>query len=286
MRDAAMSRVLELFGHSTKVPTTDWALEVKRQHCPFLGRTCIKTRKSAPGIAIGTCSVGHGADETPLVICPHRMIDRRKILTDSLHLLTRHEPGNELHVLREVTVPGGSVDYFIVSVRQGRPVDFVGVEIQTLDTTGTVWPARQRFLQTIGLTVSRKDAASTKTFGVNWKMTAKTILVQLHHKVETFEHLSKHLVLTIQDTLLAYVKREFRFGHLNEPTLGDSLHVHAYGFELDRQAYRMQLASRQSTDAAGIAKALGMQTAARVELTSILDHLTKKINDETLWTPL
>jgi hypothetical protein len=43
---------------------------------------------------------------------------------------------------------------------------------------------------------------------MNWKMTAKTILVQMHHKVETFEHINKKMVLVIQDVLLRlYEKR-------------------------------------------------------------------------------
>lgn len=42
---------------------------------------------------------------------------------------------------------------------------------------------------------------------MNWKMTAKTILVQLHHKIDTFESISKHLVLVVQDYLLDYMKR-------------------------------------------------------------------------------
>jgi hypothetical protein len=52
----------------------------------------------------------------------------------------------------------------------------------------------QEFLREHGLNVPVETA---KTFGMNWKMTAKTILVQLHHKLETFEHLGKHLVLVI-----------------------------------------------------------------------------------------
>jgi hypothetical protein len=45
-------------------------------------------------------------------------------------------------------------------------------------------------------------------------MTAKTTLVQLHHKIRTLEHLSKKLVLVAQDHLLAYMKKEFTFAHL------------------------------------------------------------------------
>jgi hypothetical protein len=109
-----------------------------------------------------------------------------------MHLLSLHEPGNEIHLLPEVTISGGSVDYFLLSVAQdGRIRDFVGVELQTLDTTGTVWPERQRFLQSVGVPVLQEDAECEDPFGLNWKMTAKTILMQLHHKVETFQDVGK-----------------------------------------------------------------------------------------------
>ena len=49
---------------------------------------------------------------------------------------------------------------------------------------------------------------------MNWKMTAKTILVQLNHKIESFENLGKHMALVLQDHLLAYMQREFAFNHI------------------------------------------------------------------------
>ena len=45
-------------------------------------------------------------------------------------------------------------------------------------------------------------------------MTAKTILMQLHHKIQTFEHVNRKLVLVVQDKLLEYMEREFDFTHL------------------------------------------------------------------------
>jgi hypothetical protein len=107
-------------------------------------------------------------------------------------LLTTHEPGNELHIVSEVSIPGGSVDYFLVSGRDGRVRDFAGIELQTMDTTGTVWPERQRLLKELGVPRSDKAETSKKSFGMNWKMTAKTILVQMHHKIRTFEHVNKN----------------------------------------------------------------------------------------------
>jgi hypothetical protein len=160
--------------------------------------------------------------------------------------------------------------------------DFVGLELQTLDTTGTVWPERQRFLAAAGLSVPKKDVVSDKPFGMNWKMTAKTILVQLHHKIQTFEHLNKKLVLVIQDHLLAYMEKEFSFGHLASPALdGDPLHLHAYALKPAMGEFKLNLATRKSTDAEGVATALGLQVSAKVELRVIVAALEAKMSDLT-----
>jgi len=283
-----MSKVIELFGNSSSSPRKNWRTIVRQQECPFLNKRCYKVRKSVPDISIGTCTVLYGKPAKPILICPTRLIERRQIFIDCLHLLTTHEPGNELHIVPEVTIPGGSVDYFLVSARQGRVKDFVGIELQTLDTTGAVWPERQRLLKE--LNVPRTDDAerSKKSFGMNWKMTAKTILVQMHHKIQTFEHINKKLALVTQDRLLNYMTKEFSFGHLsNPPAIGDSMHFHAYSMEEQPDhSYRLTLHSRLSTDTAGIAKCLGLQAEARVDMEEIVRQLQTKISSSTLFTPI
>ena len=48
-----MSKISELFGHPAVENTEiDWEKVVREQQCPYLGRTCLKNRKSTPEIAI------------------------------------------------------------------------------------------------------------------------------------------------------------------------------------------------------------------------------------------
>ena len=283
-----MSAVVELFGRSSAKKGEDWEKIIEEQECPFLGKRCYKVRKSDPETSIGSCTVLYGRAAKLILICPTRLIERRQIFTDCLHLLTTHEPGNELHILSEVTVPGGSVDYFLVSTQEGKVKDFVGIELQTLDTTGTVWPERQRLLKEFGVARTDDSETSSKSFGMNWKMTAKTILVQMHHKIQTFEHVNKRLVLIMQDRLLEYMAREFNFDHLKNPAvIGDSMHLHAYKMEpQEDKSYQLILKSRLSTDAEGIATCLGLKAEARVELGEIIRALQKKISPATLFTPV
>ena len=275
-----MSQIIELFGITTARTSEDWGQIVQQQHCPYLDKTCIKIRKSQPELSIGTCSVLYGRAKRPILICPFRLLERRQVFTDCLHLLSTHEPGNELHIVPEVSVPGGSVDYFLVSVREGKVMDFAGIELQTLDTTGTVWPARQKFLEQVN--VAKADVSAQKTYGMNWKMTAKTILIQLHHKIQTFESLNKRLVLVIQDFLLDYLREQFRFSHLKNVRQGDPMQLHSYRMaKQPNNSYKLELADRISTDSKGIAECLGLQAEAKVELEKIIEQLESKLSEQT-----
>ncbi|HUX54327.1 MAG TPA: NotI family restriction endonuclease [Williamwhitmania sp.] len=275
-----MYKVVELFGISTSNQNVNWGEILEKQICPFTKKRCYKVRKSEPSISIGTCTVRYGSENVPVVICPNRLLQKRKVFMDCLHLLQLHQPGNDIHVVPEITVPGGSIDYVIASVKNGKVVDFVGVEFQTLDTTGTVWPQRQKFLKDKGFEVAEPDMS--KSYGMNWKMTAKTILIQLHHKVDTFEHLNKHLVLIIQDSFFDYMKREFSFEGINNPALvGDSFQFHSYSVT-ETVEFSLSLKERLSTNSDGIAKCLGLNAEAKVELISILRAIELKLSDDTL----
>jgi hypothetical protein len=277
--------ILELFGlPATEASTKRWQSVVGKQWCPFLDRKCLKVRKSQPTISIGTCSVRYGRENKRILICPYRFLQRKQVFTDCLQLLTLHQPGNELHLIPEVSIPGGNIDYFLTSVNDGKVKDFVGIELQTLDSTGTIWPTRQRLLKEKGLKVLSRDASSKKPFGMNWKMTAKTILVQLHHKIETFEHLNKHLVLVIQDHLFAYISQQFNLERLGPASIGNPLQIHSYALAEDDHGYRLSLANRYSTDTEGLAACLGLQMSPKMELQAIVAELERKLSRKTLFT--
>lgn len=278
-----MNRILEFYGVSTRTKLEpDWAQTAATQYCPFLNRKCVKIRKSEPEKSIGTCSVEYGKSRATIIICPHRLLERNQIFVDCLHLLSLHEPGNALHIVSEVSLPGGNVDYFLVSARDGSVKDFVGIELQSLDTTGTIWPERQELLKESGGPY-RTQGTSRKPFGMNWKMTAKTILMQLHHKIQTFELLNKHLVLVLQDHFLEYIRQSFSFEHLEPPKVGNAMHLHCYSLESNQTGhFSIDLAGRFSTNANGVARSLGLQPTANVQLEIIISLLESKISKDTL----
>lgn len=272
-----MSKISEIFGLYCRESSLDYETAVEKQMCPYTKKTCTKMRKSNPDIKIGTCSVIY--QNNNIIICPFRLLEHNQIFIDCLHLLTLHEPGNELFLIPEVRIPGGNVDYFLVSAKDKKIKDFIGIELQTMDTTGTVWPERQKFLYEQGFSVDQEDIDNKKTFGMNWKMTLKTILIQMHHKSETFEHLNKHLVLIIQEPLFEHMKKDFNFDSILGVRLGDPVHIHSYNFIENGDKLNLSLATRVSTDSEGIAKCLGLNAESKIGMQDILDTLYPKLTD-------
>ena len=146
-----------------------------------------------------------------------------------------------------------------------------------MDTTGTVWPERQKFLNEQGIAVDSADLNSRKSFGMNWKMTLKTILIQMHHKSETFENLNKHLVLIIQRPLYEHMRNDFDFAGIEGVRIGDPVHIHSYNFEQGEDSLYLSLHTRISTDSSGIAHCLGLNAERKVELEDLIRMLEPKL---------
>ena len=174
------------------------------------------------------------------------------------------------------------MDYFLVSAHDCKVSDFVAIELQALDTTGTVWPERQRFIRSAGVDTGDSEHLSGKPFGINWKMTAKTILVQLHHKVASLESVNKNLVLVVQDAFLEYIRGEFEFDHVQTASPDDTLQFHSYEFETTSTGNRLRLVERLSTDSIGVEKCLGLQTSPNVELDDIVSAIERRLSDDTV----
>ncbi len=270
-----MSKISEFFGLFCRDASLDFKHAMESQICPYTQGVCTKMRKSDPEVKIGTCSVQY--QKQHIIICPFRLLEHNQIFIDCLHLLTMHEPGNELYLVPEVQIPGGHVDYFLVSAKDKKVKDFVGIELQTMDTTGTVWPERQKFLYEQGIEAYQETQNKKKSFGMNWKMTLKTILIQMHHKSETFEYLNKHLVLIIQKPLYEHMKSDFNFSKIEGVRLGDPVHIHSYLFEEKENKLSLSLHTRVSTDSAGIADCLGLNAQSRVELQDLIRVLEPKL---------
>lgn len=241
------------------------------EHCPFLERRCVKQRKSNSKQTIGSCSVGYrvGDQAKPLVICPHRFLQDQRIFLDCAQLL---EPNHRYLVVPEVTMPGGNIDYFIVAAdADGEIIDYAGIEIQALDTTGSggIWNAREDLAQ--------GRLADSYSYGINWKMSAKTILVQMHHKAAAFEALNKKLVLVIQSEFYNYMVRNFRTTRLEDAKRTNPIHFHCYDVVVLGNGLKLSLKTRKSTDIAGVELMLGSGQEPEILASEVEDRIRAKL---------
>jgi len=238
------------------------------QQCPFLGRTCLKQRKSTPEQTIGACIVGYQGK--PLIICPKRFLENHQIFLDSIRLLTAGDA--QFLIVPEVTMPGGNVDYFLVAMCGEQIVDYLGLEIQSLDTTGSggIWQAREDLYD--------GNLRAKYRYGINWKMSAKTILIQMHHKAEAFEALGKKLILVLQQPFFDYVSREFQTTHLQTAREEDSVHFHIYDcVELNRK-FRLRFSSRKSTNTLGVERMLKLGQRAGITEQEVIQRIKAKLS--------
>jgi len=236
-------------------------------------------RKSNPQTKIGTCTVRFQGQE--VILCPTRLLEDKLIFQDCVSLLKKPEPDDQVFLVPEVKIPGGHVDYFLVSVKGEEIKDFLGIELQTMDTIGTVWPARQMFLSKQGISIKEEELQSKKTFAINWKMTMKTILLQMHHKSGTFESLGKHYVLVLQQTLIDHIKKEFNYDGLKQSDSQNYIHIHSYDLSEKENHFKLFLRSKESTNSAGIAKCLDMNKMPDVTLPSMVSRLCQKMKGKT-----
>lgn len=237
-----------------------------REECPFLGRKCVKIRKSNPNETIGACTVAF--QEGPLIICPHRFLQRNQIFLDAVYLL---QSNLEYFIVPEISMPGGNIDYFLVGTKSGSIVDYAGVEIQSLDTTGSggIWQARQD--------LAKNRISETYSYGINWKMSAKTILVQMHHKAEAFELLGKKLVLVLQKKFFDYISTEFRTDRLRSATQNDSMHIHVYDVVRLESELQLLLNQKRSTDVGGVERMLTLGREASIKETEVIGRIRAKM---------
>lgn len=186
-------------------------------------------------------------------------------------------------MIPEVATSVGSIDFMLVTAKSGRPVDFVALELQTLDTTGSVWGHRQKLLSDNGYNVERAD---TKGFGVNWKMTAKTILAQMVQKSELFASMNKNLVLICQTPLYEYMENNFNFSDVRTNADNrDVLHFHMYDYLPVDDRMELTLAYTRSASLSAVKTIMGMNKDTSQEYDEIVRTLSGRLLPEYRYEP-
>lgn len=195
-----------------------------------------------------------------------------KVFNDCLSFVAGSIAGADLYLVPEVATPVGRIDYVLTAVKNGYPVDFVAIELQTLDTTGLIWNERQTLLIEHGYAANEGSARSSGA-SLNWRMTAKTILAQLLQKSQLLAPINRNLVLVCQTPLYDYMSKNFDFHGVREADSRDVLHFHMYDYRPEPFGMKLALSSMRSASLDVVETIMGQNNANDKVLHAINDTI-------------
>lgn len=197
--------IWEFFGYRADDRSGSALQAAKAETCPITNRKCEKTFND--GVVSGVCTI-KPITTGPVICCPIRLYaNDYQILRDvsfkafgsALELVPGKQAisraqetrtpcvavfgkqwGGELRLPQKSGTGGYFVDWVLALLNEkGELVEFVAVEVQTIDTTGNYRN---------GYTALTKDRTSVKTTaGLNWENVSKRILPQLIYKGQVLQ---------------------------------------------------------------------------------------------------
>lgn len=173
--------------------------------CPFIQSRCVKRSTQLPDQPYPVCTLWRRADGAPnpandlIFVCPKRFyaVD---FLTEVIeHCWPGDKPLNP-QVAPEVKMSGfGNVDFVIADVKEDGEVDqFLSVELQAIDITGSVFAAYQALR-------ANADLERRPTYGLNWDNVYKRYITQLIRKGYFHHHWKSKIVAVIPEQVYQYI---------------------------------------------------------------------------------
>lgn len=198
--------VWEIFGYKATDHSEEALAAAAAARCPFLEETCEKTLND--GSISGVCSI-KPATSRPVICCPIRLYaDDYQVLNDvaarafglgftlakgrsavsearrtgkpTIAVFGRRW-GGELRLPQRLGRGGYFVDWILARLdSDGSLVEFVAIEVQTIDTTGNYKAGRSALL-------SESRVVVPTSAGLNWENVNKRILPQLIYKGQVLQ---------------------------------------------------------------------------------------------------
>lgn len=190
--------ICEIFGHAPDDLTEDARSLWNIGGCPFIKAQCTKHNHDKT-IIYGTCSVVSGENE--IIICPNRLYSEnyksiRNVAKDAFgkdvpiykfdeFIDKRKEKGKCVVAIgqrsgREVKVKRSlSMDWILALIEKGRLLEYVGVEVQSIDITGNYRDAWHAYKN---LPRNKKSNIPSSGHGLNWANVHKRLIPQIIRK--------------------------------------------------------------------------------------------------------
>lgn len=275
--------IVEIFGFPPDNDSSGAQKSRARYWCPFLDARCAKSGHQVP-IPLGTCSVF--SSYGPIVTCPKRFYGDRYALIHNVAATLLDTQSNVVIVPEIGTTPSSTFDW--IAVRHdgvGNIQDYHGIEVQSIDITGSVRPYFEAYIQ-------GGDVSSVKhNYGINWANVFKRGMPQFLAKAAILASYGKKLAVVVQNQLLDYINLRSDRTSIEEEPLPHLANVvffayrlfhdatqNIYSWELDR---RLPTSSRR-LETAFIAGLLGRVPGRDEFEQAIAERVVQMVNDESV----
>ncbi len=183
--------------------------------CPFINSQCLKRSQRIAG-PYPVCSIWRGRDASNLVcLCPKRFFQVNFLDDVIKHCWHGSQPTNP-KIAHEVQMAGfGQVDFVIADVdsKHGTVREFISVELQAVDITGSVEPAYQGV-------INSQELEKRPSHGFNWANVRKRYISQLISKGFYHHHWGTRMVAVLQTVVYDEFRKYIEFDELL-PTQGN-----------------------------------------------------------------
>lgn len=176
--------------------------------CPFLKSRCIKRSTNLKDEPYPVCSLWRrprNAEPDLIFVCPKRFyaVD---FLTEVIeHCWPGEKPKNPQFAPEVKMEDFGNVDFVIADVGDdGGVKDFLSVELQAIDITGSAFPAYQALR-------AGTDVEGKLTYNFNWDNVYKRYITQLIRKGYFHHHWKSKIVAVIPDQVYQYIRKRAAF---------------------------------------------------------------------------
>lgn len=184
--------LIEVFGYAPNDITPKARKFWNLSACPFVGRACTKYDHTNT-ICYGTCAVSNAGQD--VIICPNRLYANNyqtimHVSEDAFGNIPfmlfdeylKKETGSLNCVValgqnsgREVKLSKMSMDWVLAHIENGRLIEYVGIEVQSIDITGNyrdAWYAAR----------DKKSVIPPSAHGLNWANVHKRLMPQIIRK--------------------------------------------------------------------------------------------------------
>lgn len=210
--------------------------------CPFLDSRCVKTSQKIAG-PYPVCTIRHGGRRARemgrlMCVCPNRFYQADLVADIVAHCWPGPAPKHP-RVAYEIKMANfGNVDMVIADIDPATASvsEFVSVELQAVDISGSYEPAYQGILNSQPLV--------DVSYGINWKNVRKRFIFQLIEKGFYHHAWKTRIVAVLQTPLYESLRAAMQFEELPPKSGHNTIVFMLYDYVPDPDktgAYRLQL---------------------------------------------